>query len=122
MDEEYEVDTLLDIILTIPTPIRKEYAGQWIGLPVCPFRHANPAQNQPTPPRCAVRLLQHVHETRLGHPWNTLNWYPIPSSIGTNWGNAIVNNANTKEYAKNFALAIDEKNTDSLTLKAFGYH
>ena len=51
MDEEYELDTLLDIIL-----------------PVCPFRHANPAGNQPTSSRRAVRLLQYFQQTGLGYP------------------------------------------------------
>ena len=68
MDEEYELDTLLDIILNYVDVNQKEYAKTVDRLPVCSFRHANPAQNQPTPPRCAVRLLQYFQQTGLGYP------------------------------------------------------
>ena len=68
MDEEYELDTLLDIIQDYTNANQKEYAKTMDRLPVCPFRHANPAGNQPTPSRRAVRLLQYVQQTGLGHP------------------------------------------------------
>ncbi len=68
MDEEYELDTLLDIILDYVDVNQKEYAKTVDRLPVCPFRHANPAGNQPTSSRRAVRLLQYFQQTGLGYP------------------------------------------------------
>ena len=114
MDEEYELDTLLDIIQDYTNANQEEYARTMGRLPVCPFRHANPAENQPTPPRCAVRLLQHVQQARLGHPLPEHDPERVSlfhSSIGTNWGNAICNNAQYEEAneALDFALAIDDE-------------
>lgn len=68
MDEEYELDTLLDIILNYVDVNQERIRQEVDRLPVCPFRHANPAGNQPTSSRRAVRLLQYFQQTGLGYP------------------------------------------------------
>ena len=123
MDEEYELDTLLDIILDYVDVNQKEYAKTVDRLPVCPFRHANPAENQPTSSRRAVRLLQYFQQTGLGYPLpehDPERVSPIPFSIGTNWVNAICNKSQYEKAheAFDFALAIDDKQHRDIDLES----
>ena len=123
MDEEYELDTLLDIIQDYTNANQEEYARTMGRLPVCSFRHANPAGNQPTSSRRAVRLLQHVQQARLGHPLPEHDPERVSlfrSSIGTNWVNAICNKSQYEKAheALDFALAIDDKQHRDIDLES----
>ena len=68
MDEEYELDTLLDIILNYVDVNQKEYAKKWIDCLFAHFDMQTLAENQPTSSRRAVRLLQYFQQTGLGYP------------------------------------------------------
>ena len=126
MDEEYEVDTLLDIIQDYTNANQEEYAGQWVD---CLFAHSDMQTLPKTNQRLRDVLCDYYstfNKPDLAIPYlnMTLNEYPYSIEHWNELGKCHLQQCQYEEAneALDFALAIDDENTDSLTLKAFGYH
>ena len=123
MDEEYELDTLLDIILNYVDVNQKEYAKKWID---CLFAHFDMQTLPETNQRLRDVLCDYYstfNKPDLAIPYlnMTLNEYPLfRSSIGTNWVNAICNKSQYEKAheAFDFALAIDDKQHRDIDLES----
>ena len=124
MDEEYEVDTLLDIIQDYTNANQEEYAGQWVD---CLFAHSDMQTLPKTNQRLRDVLCDYYstfNKPDLAIPYlnMTLNEYPYSIEHWNELGKCHLQQCQYEEAneALDFALAIDDENTDSLTLKAFG--
>jgi len=125
MDEEYELDTLLDIILTYIDVNQKEYAGQWVD---CLFAHFDMQTLPQTNQRLRDVLCDYYNmfnKPGLAIPYLNMTLNESPYSI-QHWNELAKCYLQQEQYenaheALDFALAIDENNTETLTLKAFLY-
>ena len=123
MDEEYELDTLLDIILDYVDVNQKEYAKKWID---CLFAHFDMQTLPETNQRLRDVLCDYYstfNKPKLAIPYLTLNEFPYSVQHWNELGKCYLQQ---EQYEKaheafDFALAIDENNTETLTLKAFLY-
>ena len=125
MDEEYELDTLLDIILNYVDVNQKEYAKKWID---CLFAHFDMQTLPKTNQRLRDVLCDYYstfNKPDLAIPYlnMTLNEFPYSVQHWNELGKCYLQQEQYENAheAFDFALAIDENNTETLTLKAFLY-
>lgn len=125
MDEEYELDTLLDIILNYVDVNQKEYAKKWID---CLFAHFDMQTLPETNQRLRDVLCDYYstfNKPDLAIPYlnMTLNEFPYSVQHWNELGKCYLQQEQYENAheAFDFALAIDENNTETLTLKAFLY-
>ena len=125
MDEEYEVDTLLDIIQDYTNANQEEYAGQWVD---CLFAHSDMQTLPKTNQRLRDVLCDYYstfNKPDLAIPYlnMTLNEFPYSVQHWNELGKCYLQQEQYENAheAFDFALAIDENNTETLTLKAFLY-
>ncbi len=125
MDEEYELDTLLDIILDYVDVNQKEYAKKWID---CLFAHFDMQTLPETNQRLRDVLCDYYstfNKPKLAIPYLNMTLNEFPYSV-QHWNELGKCYLQQEQYEKaheafDFALAIDENNTETLTLKAFLY-
>ena len=125
MDEEYELDTLLDIILDYVDVNQKEYAKKWID---CLFAHFDMQTLPETNQRLRDVLCDYYstfNKPDLAIPYLNMTLNEFPYSV-QHWNELGKCYLQQEQYEKaheafDFALAIDENNTETLTLKAFLY-
>ena len=125
MDEEYELDTLLDIILDYVDVNQKEYAKKWID---CLFAHFDMQTLPKTNQRLRDVLCDYYstfNKPKLAIPYLNMTLNEFPYSV-QHWNELGKCYLQQEQYEKaheafDFALAIDENNTETLTLKAFLY-
>ena len=125
MDEEYELDTLLDIILNYVDVNQKEYAKKWID---CLFAHFDMQTLPETNQRLRDVLCDYYstfNKPKLAIPYLNMTLNEFPYSV-QHWNELGKCYLQQEQYEKaheafDFALAIDENNTETLTLKAFLY-
>lgn len=124
-DEEYELDTLLDIILDYVDVNQEKYAEKWMNRL---FAHFDIPSLSKTDQRLRDMLCDYYNtfnQPGMAIPYlnMTLNELPYSTRHWNELGKCYLQQDQYEDAheALDFALAIDENNTETLTLKAFVY-
>ena len=125
IEEEYELDTLLDIILYYIDVNQEEYAKKWVD---CLFARFDMQTLPETNQRLRDVMCDYYstfNQPDLAAPYLNMTLNEFPYSI-QHWNELGKCYLQQEQYERaheafDFALAIDEKNTEALTLKAYLY-